>query len=419
MMGPGARGKMRAKKKFLFLQGCTCPFFHVLGRRLRERGHGVGRVNFNVGDALFWRGGTVWNYRWGVKGLADFLRDILMRHGYTDVVMLGDTRPIHVVAVQVAAGLGLVVHVWEEGYFRPNWLTLERGGINGYSRLPREPEWYRGAARHVPDLGHGERVPNPVRLLAWWELAYHLPGVLNPVFFPGYRTHRPAISGVEFAGWAWRFARMPLFERRDRRAIQDLLAARRPFYLLPLQLDGDSQITHHSPFADISQVIRTVLTSFASNAPSDTWLVIKNHPLDTGLTDYRRVASSLVRSLDLEGRILYLETGSLSDLLPHTRGVVTVNSTVGITALASGRPVIALGKAIYDLPGLTFQGGLDRFWREAGPPDGGLFLAFRRVVIHATQVNGGFYSRRGCRLAVENALRFLEPERSPLEELLA
>jgi len=77
-----------------------------------------------------------------------------------------------------------------------------------------------------------------------------------------------------------------------------------------------------------------------------------------------------------------------------------------------------LSDPIYNLPGLTFQGGLDDFWRARPVPDAELFRRFRNTVIHATQVNGGFYYPRGIALAVENCLRMLEPERSPLEALL-
>jgi len=52
----------------------------------------------------------------------------------TDIVLYGDTRPIHAQAVEIANKLGLSVHVFEEGYMRPYWVTYERGGTNGNSR---------------------------------------------------------------------------------------------------------------------------------------------------------------------------------------------------------------------------------------------------------------------------------------------
>jgi capsular polysaccharide export protein len=101
-------------------------------------------------------------------------------------------------------------------------------------------------------------------------------------------------------------------------------------------------------------------------------------------------------------------------LLAHARGVVTVNSTSGLTALELGKPTVALGKAIYDMPGMASQCGLREFWREQEPPDSELFDCFRKVVIHLTQVNGGLYSRDGISLAAKNSCAVLTASSSRL-----
>jgi capsular polysaccharide export protein len=88
-------------------------------------------------------------------------------------------------------------------------------------------------------------------------------------------------------------------------------------------------------------------------------------------------------------------------------GVVTVNSTGGVAALELGKPTVALGCAIYGLPGLAHQGGLDRFWSAPEPPDAALFDGFKRTVIALTQVNGAFASRRGAALAAEGVAQRL------------
>jgi capsular polysaccharide export protein len=69
---------------------------------------------------------------------------------------------------------------------------------------------------------------------------------------------------------------------------------------------------------------------------------------------------------------------------------------------------VTLSDPIYNLPGLTFQGPLDDFWTHAEARRE-LFRCFRNTVIHATQVNGGFYSAQAIRMAVANCRRFLEP----------
>jgi capsular polysaccharide export protein len=204
---------------------------------------------------------------------------------------------------------------------------------------------------------------------------------------------------------------------QDAAAVNSLIQRATPFFFLPLQLSSDAQILDHSRFKDMLAVIAFVLASFAKHAAAEARLVIKNHPLDTGQTDYRKAVHDTAQRLGIAGRVLYMETGDLNILLKAARGTVTVNSTVGALALGMNCPTIALGAPIYDLPGLTFQGELNDFWRAPEPPDAELFRCFRNTVIQATQVNGGFYSREGIALAVENSCHALESEHSPLDQL--
>ena len=161
-----------------------------------------------------------------------------------------------------------------------------------------------------------------------------------------------------------------------------------------------------------------VMESFARHAPGDARLVIKNHPLDMGKVNFLRIIGRLERHFGVEGRVDYLETGDVGMLLRHARGVITVNSTVGTLSLAQRCPTITLSDPIYNLPGLTYQGPLDNFWADRPVPDAKLFQLFRNVVIHTTQVNGGFYCQQGIDPAVRNCGRMLQADRSPLEELL-
>jgi capsular polysaccharide export protein len=239
----------------------------------------------------------------------------------------------------------------------------------------------------------------------------------NPLFFPAYRTHRPHTAGVEYAGWARRFAGLPRRRRQDARSVRSVVESRTPFFFFPLQLDGDTQITRHSPYRNMQEAIEQVLASFALWAPGGTHIIIKNHPLDIGLANYERLITGLARRLDLQGRVHYLESGHLTTLLEPTLGVVTVNSTTGMSGLAHHRPTMTLGQSIYGLPGLTHQGSLDTFWSSPEQPDPALVSAFRNTVIHLTQVNGNLYTKQGIALALRNCARLLEI-RSPLEALL-
>ena len=88
-----------------------------------------------------------------------------------------------------------------------------------------------------------------------------------------------------------------------------------------------------------------------------------------------------------------------------------------VIALEHGTPTHTLSDPIYNLPGLTCQLPLNEFWRNGRPPNQDAFVHFRRCVMHATQINGGFYCSTGMALAVENGTRILSAEHSPLESL--
>ncbi|ANY15052.1 capsule biosynthesis protein [Bordetella pseudohinzii] len=408
------------KRSFLFLQGVCSPFFSRMGARLRALGHEVVKVNFTVGDAVYWQAGGALAYRSGMEALPAFYADLYASRGITDVMLFGDCRPVHRPAVMQARSQGVRVHVFDEGYFRPYWVTMEQGGVNAHSSLPRDPQWYREAARKVPSYGNGQPFASPFWRRAAYDVGYNFWAGLTPLLYPGYRSHVPHNPLAEYLSYARRGWRVQRRGPADARTIAKVVAAsgRQPFFLFPLQLGTDAQIRWHSPFEDMRHALGHVMRSFARHAPARTALVIKNHPLDPGFVDYQVQTRRLAAEYGLQGRVHYLESGHLPTLLSHAAGVVTVNSTVGGSSLIHGCPTIALAPAIYALPGLTFQRGLDRFWTEHCPPDEALFHAFRNVVIHATQINGGFYCRRGIDMAVENALPRLSQPWARLDPVL-
>lgn len=406
-------------KVFLFLQGPATPFFSRLACRLARAGHAVHRIHFNAGDMLYWNDKPAWRYRGKVEGLRDFLDDKYCRHGITDQILFGDRRPVHRPAVEHGEVCGVRTHVFEEGYFRPWWVTLEREGVNGHSLLPRDPDWFREAGARLGEAAEPVKFVSPFYQRAIHDVIYHLAGLANPVVFPHFRTHAGVTAPVEYAGYVRRFTRLRLIRDRERRrALEIARSGQKPYYVLPLQLNTDAQIRDHSRFMHMGEVIEYVLESFARHAPGGSKMVIKNHPLDPGLMNYAKIIRACTRRFDLAGRVEYLEDGDLTALVQAARGVVTVNSTVGIVALEQGTPTLTLGDPIYNLPGLTCQMPLDAFWCEAKPPDRAFFSCFRRCVMHATQINGGFYCGTGIALAVENSVRVLTAARSPLEALL-
>jgi capsular polysaccharide export protein len=398
----------RETRSFLFLQGPASPFFNALAHAIHNAGYKVHRINFCGGDKLYWRGLPAWDFPGPVAALPLFLEEKFARHRFTDIVLFGDNRPIHKSAMEIAGRNSARVHVFEEGYIRPNWITLEEGGVNAHSSIPRDPDWHHWQNNNLTDPGNGEPVGPSMKPRAAHDLIYHLANLLYTRRFPGFRTHRPYNAHIEYAGWIRRFLILPFHARNARHTVERLAREETPFFLFPLQLNSDTQIVTHSPFDGMRDAIKQVVGSFAGHADPNSLLVIKNHPLDTGLIDYRQQIRKLSTENGIAERVRYIDGGHLPTLLRHAQGTVTVNSTVGLSAIHHACPTMVLGEAIYNMDGMTFQGTPDDFWQDRKKPDNTLYKAFRKSVIHSTQVNGGFYSRRGIEMVVPGCLERLE-----------
>jgi capsular polysaccharide export protein len=179
------------------------------------------------------------------------------------------------------------------------------------------------------------------------------------------------------------------------------------FFLFPLQLSGDYQIRSHSPFPDMRAAAAYVMESFARQAADDAHLLIKAHPFDTALTNWRLFISRRSRRLGIGGRVHFVDGGQLDQLAAETAGMVCVNSTSATLALAAGRPVCTLGEAIYNVPGLTFDRHLDEFWMDPVPPEPGLYGAFRRVLVDRCLVRGGIASETAVKTLIQSMLERL------------
>jgi len=406
-------------RSFLFLQGVTSPFFARLATALTQQGHRVHKVNFNVGDVSYWMPRASNWFRQDLSALPSFLNKLYTQHGITDQVVFGDRRPVHFAALEQGRRNDVRNHVFEEGYFRPNLITLEREGVNARSQLPRSPEWFIRAGLHLPALNPGQGFNSPLWLRALHDVAYQASGVLNRVLFAKYRTHLVMSPVVEYAGYLQRSRLLKRVAPQNNDTIQTLLKQGTPYFFIPLQLNSDSQVRDHTRFHTMQLMLKHVVQSFAQHAPLHTKLVIKNHPLDTGWEHYDRVVLNLIHQYGLKERVIYLESGDLASLVKHAQGTITLNSTVGYVALEQGCPTLCLGDPQYNLPGLTDQQDLAQFWGMPVAPEPKLFESFKRVVVHTTQVYGGFYCPPSIAQAVQGSCERLAAELSPLQQLLS
>jgi capsular polysaccharide export protein len=392
-----------AQRQFLFLQGPPGPFFRALAVALTERGAGVHRINLSGGDAYDWPQGAT-AYRGRSRGWAMFFDRFVRTHAITDLVLFGDCRPMHRAALRMAKLRGVRSYVFEEGYIRPDWMTLEREGVNGHSPFARDAAAILDSARGLPPLPDLPPITADFKRRArdsYWHYHHVVTGRLL-LQFPFYRSHRQGSITLDGIGWLLKFARAGRRARQADMVLREL--AGRRYFLFPLQLTGDYQIRAHSPFGSMPVAVDYVLDSFANHAPADTILLIKEHPFDSGFRNWRRYLLRRARALGIADRVRHIDGGALDPLAEQAQGMVCVNSTSGTLGLAMGTPVIVLGRAVYDIPGLTHQTGLDTFWSTPETPDPALFDAFKRSLHARCLVRGGLASESAMRILVENSV---------------
>ncbi|MCV9998856.1 capsular biosynthesis protein [Pararhizobium sp. YC-54] len=390
------------RRVFLFLQGPSSPIFAKIADRLEIMGHECLRINLNPGDQIFWRRKGGYNYRGrGGNAWHAHVGAFMDRHAVTDLVLLGEERPYHLVALEAARSRKIAVSVVEMGYLRPDWLTVERDGMSSNSHFPNDPQQIVDAARTLAEPDWKRRYTQSFAAEAAYDLLYNLPNVFLWFLFPHYRRHALFHPLAEYAGWVMRLAGSKKRKLDAAMRVERALTGDAPFFVLPLQLQTDFQLRSHSPYTDQREAITEVITSFATHAPRTAQLIVKIHPLDNGLINWRAHVEALATRLGIGGRVQFIDGGDLNALLGKTVGVVTINSTVGLHALQLGKPVKVLGTAVFDIAGLSDQTELDQFWAAPAHPREPVRTAFFRLLAAAIQVRGNFYSAAGTDAGAE------------------
>lgn len=396
------------RRAFLFLQGPPGPLLYQLATEMRGNGLKVERINICAGDRVDWPERAT-NFRGRFRDWPVFFDNFLREHQITDILLFGDCRPYHASARGIAALRGVRTYVLEEGYLRPHWMTLELDGVNGHSRLARNREWLLSEAAALPPEPYLPPVTANFRRRVRDTARHYVAVHAGRLAYPHYRTHRPGSAILEAVGWGWKYLIRALREQQTEDVLSRIIG--KPFFLFPLQLSVDYQIRSHSPFPDMQAAAAYVIESFARHAPEEAHLVIKAHPFDTAMINWRRFIDQRTRALAIRERVHFIDGGDLQQLSADATGMVCVNSTSATLALAAGTPVCALGEAIYNLPGLTFGRHLDEFWSNPEPPEPGLYGAFRRVLVDRCLVRGGLASESAVATLVTSIANRFSKER--------
>lgn len=371
-------------KRALLLQGPVGPFFDRLTHWLRAQGAEVHRVVFHPGDRQDCQAVTPIAFTGGRQAWPEFLDDLIQRLGIDTLVLFGQARALHAAAIAHAKAKGLTVVVTEEGYVRPGYMTMELDGVNAFSTTMQRYQWVPvspGPRVQTQRPAHSEHL---FRQMAWFACRHYWHLHWGQPLSADYQHHRHTDVFHHSGYWVMSWLKKHLHWLPDHARVRAL--AEQPYYFVPLQHDGDSQITHHSRFDTSTDFLVEVVTSFARHAPAHTRLVVRQHPHARGGRGPARFLRELTRQLGVQDRVVYLVEGHTPTLVSNAKGVVVINSTVGLQALMRNKPLAVLGEALYEQAGLCFNGTLDDFWASTPLPSPEDTRHFIEQLIALTQV---------------------------------
>ncbi|MEX5726887.1 capsular polysaccharide export protein [Rhodovulum iodosum] len=378
------------------------------------------RVGFNLGDQVLWGDRRRYiPFTGTVQDWPATCAEIMDARAITDLVLYGDTRPVHAAAIAIARARGLRVHVFEEGYLRPYWVTYERDGANGHSRLMELSVDEMRAALYAPG---GPAIAAPahwgdMRAHMFYGALYHGLVMLPTRRYRRFRPHRGVSIGREFRLHLRRLLLMPAHAVGRLAATARITRSGFPYHLVLLQLEHDASFRCHSPFSSMADFLALCMEGFAAGAPPHHHLVLKAHPLEDGRSPVRAEVARLARAHGLADRVHFVRGGKLATLLDQATSAVTVNSTAGQQVLWRGLPLRAFGRAVYSKPEFVSDQPLDAFFAAPRRPDRAAYADFRRFLLESSQIPGGFYSTDGRRQAMRRVVDLMLAEAGPYAAL--
>lgn len=221
--------------------------------------------------------------------------------------------------------------------------------------------------------------------------------------------HRHISPLPEIFYWLRNAYRKLSAQRSDFPQIQNLLEHwDGKYFLVPLQVAADCNLQQAALGWNSHRLISAVLRSFAQTAPQDARLVFKIHPMERGHSNLTPLIHSTAKIHGVGDRVNVIGTGSLGLLARHAAGMITINSTSGLSAIFHGIPLMVIGKAVYANPHLAVcahgNPDFDAFWTHNQVASEGMRKGYLAWLKHVALKPGDFYVSEGINLACEGIL---------------
>ncbi|MBL8561893.1 MAG: capsular biosynthesis protein [Gemmobacter sp.] len=242
-----------------------------------------------------------WLKRQLIRGQYNWAREYFSRHPQAVAVAWNGLTGSRMAYLAAARDAGAATLYAELAPF-PGRITLDPQGVNAEGSVPQAPEFYREWAAHHDVAG-------------WREVG---------------------------AGLTARESRRADVRQAGAEGLPDA-----PFLFCPLQVPDDSQVTLFAGWCGGMAGFLQALGRAAERLPGGWHLRLKEHP------SAKMPLGPLLGPLVAGGRVVIDNATDSFAQVAASRGVVTLNSSMGLQAFFHDKPVITLGRAFFNLPGLV------------------------------------------------------------------
>lgn len=401
----------KGKKRIVLLQGPVGPFFSDLQNYLEKQGYDCWRILFNAGDRFYSGKKKKVVYNGSRNEWASWFHNFLTLSCADCIVLFGAERIIHKIARQCAQQLGVSIVSLEEGYIRPGFITVEKNGNNGASPiaglLPSSS--FNPDEQNTPTKQNF----NGFSRMCWYGTLYYSIGTLFSSLPQRELFHRRINLFGEAFGWLRNACRRFKNTFVALGEIQTLLEFHEgEYFLIPLQVTTDMQLADAAMGWNNSRLIMETLKSFATHAPKKYRLVFKIHPLERGHSNDHRLIRQTAELLGIHDRVHVLDNGSLGLLARHAAGMITINSTSGLSAIFHGIPLLVIGRALYANPKLAncafSKPDFDMFWTNHYVANKELRQQYLDWIKVRCLKTGDFYNNSGIDAACQGVYDVIE-----------
>ena len=375
----------------LFLMGPIGSFFARLSNFMEENNVKTYKILFPLYEYGFSRSRII-TYSKDIRFFKDFLRQIIIEKKIKHIFMYGNVLIPHRQAIELVNDLkeeakDIKTHIFELGYLRPNFVTLENKGINFNSEFIKNRDFYlkQDSYEFFPLARKHARFR--VRKI-WKTISFINHSFKNYRIVPYEHKLQPKPIYIWFQikGFFLKY-----FFRLTEYKLKKKCFFEKSFFLVILQVSNDSQLVEGSNLKDNEKFIYKVIKDFAE-ANIDTNLVFKHHPRDRGYTNYVNQVKKISKEFGVCKKVFYIHDYFLSKLFKNfnCKGTVLINSTVGYQSLYHSVPLKTLGRTPYNIEGLSDQRNLVNFFKNPLPVDRLLFNKFYKYILENSQINGNF-----------------------------